>query len=432
MKRLVFVFLVIIAVYSIADAKYSGGSGNPNDPYQIANVSDLLNLAADTNDYNKCFIMTADIDLDPNLPGNQVFTTAVIAPDTDPLPSSFDGTPFTGSFNGNGHKIMNLKIDTSDANTCFLGLFGVISGSAAHVKNLTIDNAVITGGSASYMLGCLCGSNSGTISNCFFTGQVTGKSWLGGLCGGNGGTIRYCYANCQVIGVNGSQDIGGLCGTNNGNISNCYATGQVTSGNGSKYVGGLCGENYLSTISNSYATGQVTSGIGSTNVGGLCGYNHFATISNCYSTGHITVYYSSAGGFCGLNYSGSCTACFWDINTSGQTTSAGGTGKTTAQMQTQSTFTDAGWDFVWETVNGPNDIWTICEGVSYPKLAWQFVVADFDNDRDVNFTDFALMGNKWHQADSTFLYCGGKDLTGDEWVDLEDLDTFVENWLQGL
>ena len=54
-----------------------------------------------------------------------------------------------------------------------------------------------------------------------------------------------------------------------------------------------------------------------------------------------------------------------------------------------------GWDFVWETVNGPNDVWAICEGVSYPKLAWQFIAGDSDNDKDVDFTDFALIGNKW-------------------------------------
>ena len=73
--------------------------------------------------------------------------------------------------------------------------------------------------------------------------------------------------------------------------------------------------------------------------------------------------------------------------------------------------------------------WAICKGVSYPKLAWQYVVGDFDNDKDVDFVDFATMGLKWLQADSP-LYCGGTDLTGDGLVDLDDLDAFVENWLQ--
>ena len=63
--------------------KYSGGAGTTEVPYRIANAADLLTLAADINDYNKCFIMTADIDLDPNIPGGQIFTTAVIAPDVN-------------------------------------------------------------------------------------------------------------------------------------------------------------------------------------------------------------------------------------------------------------------------------------------------------------------------------------------------------------
>jgi hypothetical protein len=73
-KHVIFTLLVILASSILAFAKYSGGSGTSVDPYQIANVADLMTLANDINDYNKCFIMTADIDLDPNLPGNQVFT----------------------------------------------------------------------------------------------------------------------------------------------------------------------------------------------------------------------------------------------------------------------------------------------------------------------------------------------------------------------
>ena len=71
-------------------AKYSGGTGEPNDPYQIATAADLIALGETPADYDKHFILTADIDLDPNLPGRKVFDKAVI------------GT-FTGVFDGNGH-----------------------------------------------------------------------------------------------------------------------------------------------------------------------------------------------------------------------------------------------------------------------------------------------------------------------------------------
>lgn len=62
---------------------------------------------------------------------------------------------------------------------------------------------------------------------------------------------------------------------------------------------------------------------------------------------------------------------YWDIETSGQTTSAGGTGKTTAEMQTAGTFLEAGWDFVEETANGTDDSWWIREGQDYPHLWWE-------------------------------------------------------------
>lgn len=107
-------------------------------------------------------------------------------------------------------------------------------------------------------------------------------------------------------------------------------------------------------------------------------------------------------------------------------------GLPTAQMQIKSTFTNAGWDFVWETANGPNDVWAICDGASYPKLAWQFIPGDFDNDGAVNFVDLSMMLNKWHQFDNPF-YCGGTKLKSDIYwfIDLEDLAIFGEHWLQG-
>jgi len=73
----------------------------------------------------------------------------------------------------------------------------------------------------------------------------------------------------------------------------------------------------------------------------------------------------------GANVLGEVDHCFWDIQISGQAMSAGGNGKTTAQMQTAKTFLDAGWDFGGETVNGTHDIWWFDEGKAYPRLWWE-------------------------------------------------------------
>ncbi len=68
---------------------------------------------------------------------------------------------------------------------------------------------------------------------------------------------------------------------------------------------------------------------------------------------------------------GYVVASFWDTQTCGQAKSAGGTGKTTAEMQTAKTFLDAGWDFVGETKNGTADLWWINDGRDYPRLWWE-------------------------------------------------------------
>ncbi|MFC1793083.1 hypothetical protein ACFL3Q_05800 [Planctomycetota bacterium] len=65
------------------------------------------------------------------------------------------------------------------------------------------------------------------------------------------------------------------------------------------------------------------------------------------------------------------TSSFWDVETSDQTTSDGGTGKNMAEMQTASTFLEVGWDFMGESANGTDDIWWIDEGNDYPRLSWE-------------------------------------------------------------
>ncbi len=154
-------------------------------------------------------------------------------------------------------------------------------------------------------------------------------------------------------------------------------------------------------------------------------------ISNCYSRGKVTGSLDHGGLVSRSN--GGVTNSFWDVNSSGEPISAGGTGLMTADMQTMSTFTNAGWDFVGETANGTDDIWTICNHADYPRLTWQFVIGDFDGDGDADFRDFAVFAMRWHQADSSF-FCGngGTDLTNDDYNGFIDLKAFTENWLTGI
>jgi len=94
-------------------------------------------------------------------------------------------------------------------------------------------------------------------------------------------------------------------------------------------------------------------------------------------------------------------------------------------MQTRSTFTDAGWDFVGEVVNGPNDIWDICDGMNYPKLVWQIpLLGDFSCPDGVEFNDLAVLCEQWLMPVLSADMAGGADGV----VDLLDWAVFANAW----
>ena len=198
----------------------------------------------------------------------------------------------------------------------------------------------------------------------------------------NYGTIRNCHSTCSVSGEN---NVGGLTATNSGGtITNCYSTGNI-SGNGN--VGGLVGWNDdAGMIKNCYSVGGVS---GSVCVGGLVGCHDDGTIRNCYSTGSV-LGSNYVGGLTGLvnNYT-YVSASFWDIETSDRKSSAGGVGKTTAEMKTMSTFTEAGWDFI--------EIWGIGENQTYPYLLTG-PAGDFNYDKKVDLFDLAILASHWLEA----------------------------------
>ncbi|MFH1251347.1 MAG: GLUG motif-containing protein [bacterium] len=368
MKKLSLIILTLIIGLALSAnlMAYSGGSGTSGDPFQIATPSDLITLSNTNGDWGLTFIQTANISFDANEQNVDWDGDGTANWDAEDQlgfsPIGNSSIKFTGSYNGQDHTIDGLFIYRPSTN--YIGLFGSAEGT--EIDNLGVTNVDITGLQA---VGGLLGMNytSSTVSNCYATGSVSGLSavsYLGGLVGRNyNATLSNSYSTCSV---DGGSYIGGLVGHNySSTISNSYATGSVI---GNSQVGGLLGVNATSsTVSNSYATGSVA---GTERLGGLIGQNS-VTVSNCYSTGTVGAG-SFTGGLVGLN-DGPVSNSFWDTQTSGRSTSAGGTGKTTAEMKTLSTFTDAGWDFMNETANGSNDYWGINanENSGYPFLEWQ-------------------------------------------------------------
>ncbi len=269
-----------------------------------------------------------------------------------------------------------------------------VGGLAGYNYNGTIGNSYSTGGvDGSSNVGGLAGySYYGTISNSYSMSTVNGSSDVGGLVGrqhsgtiskshhttgnvtgtgdGVGGLVGSAewsfgiydsYATGKVTSAGGSY-VGGLIGradTASDTVSGSYATGDVE---GMNYVGGLVGYSNEVTIKNAYATGKVT---GSSYVGGLVGYNN-GSIDRTYSTGAVVISGgSSVGGLVGYDEMGCCISnSYWDKETSGQLTSAGGEGKTTADMKQLATF--SGWSIA--DTGGSNATWRIYEGNTTPLL----------------------------------------------------------------
>jgi rhodanese-related sulfurtransferase len=376
-----------------SEVKY-GGTGEPNDPYLIYTAEQLNSIGAEPNDLDKHFKLMADIDL-----SGYLYDAALIAPDINDVDAGFQGIPFTGVFDGNDHTISNFNCTSTSRN--YIALFGHVSGFNAEIKHLGLIDPNVSAQQNAWFAGSLTGELlHGTLTNCYVKGvSISGENYVGGLVGGNNyGTIRNCY----VIGtIYGFDTLGGLAGGNSGWIMDSYADVNVT---GNHTIGGLVG----------YNAGRRESA---------------GTSLKCYSIGFL-IGESEVGGLVG-GHPGVVIDSLWDIEASGLSSSAEGTGKTTAQMHTAATFLDVGWDFVGETENGTEDIWSICEGTNYPRLIWQIPVGDFVCPDGITMDDFFFLLEFWlnDNCDPSNDFCQGTDLDQSGTVDEDDLEIFFESWL---
>jgi hypothetical protein len=558
MSRVFFAAIIVGGlVLSSICLGYSGGTGEPSNPYKIATVSDWQQLMNAPADWGKYFKQTADINFatagDINGIGNMT-------------------TRFTGTFDGDGHIISNITISQSPDSYNSTAMFRrCVSG--ATIKDLTVTGATVVGtspnntqsysailvGENAYgsiisncnvngalththtmagkyaMAGIIAGANNGTVIGCTASGTVSatattgsylalggivgeqagGKSssqigtvenctstvtitnltadpniacYVGGIVGilsasvSNANEIRNCHYNGTInfstTRTNTTTHVGGIVGNSNGAIAHSSSRGNIdansagtSAGSAVFDVGGICGFIYNTTVDNSFADCDIRVNYGDVaKVGGAFGVTQSTAINNCYARGSLfdvkhnssTLYFNYGGGFTGYFYLGAVTncwcatdtfgagnahikgfgtsitvtptGCFWDKTTSGITAAnTGATGKTTAEMQTLSTFTSAGWDFVGETANGTEDIWRMCiDGVNYPLLWWQFNAADFTCPDGVDFIDFAIFANAWLSDPTQVNWNGRCDIAEppDNVIDILDLAIFAQHWLE--
>jgi hypothetical protein len=200
------------------------------------------------------------------------------------------------------------------------------------------------------------GGGSVTLSNVSASGRVDGGDATGGLVGRtDGGTISVAESTGTV---SGDTNVGGFVGVNqNGAVRNASATGAVTGG---QFVGGFAGVNQGpsgASLVDTYARGAVA---GTSEVGGLVGFNN-GGVSASYATGAVTGS-QNVGGLVGIEGSSTTTDAYWDVETTGQPASAGGTGLTTAEM----TGLAARENLVGFAIPEP---WLLTDG--YPVLDWE-------------------------------------------------------------
>ena len=259
---------------------------------------------------------------------------------------------YEGVFDGNGHTIANMTIDTDFVTN--VGLFSELDGLAV-VRNLGLTGVSVTVTSnvvSNVSVGGLAGVNVGTVSNSYAKGQITvtreeafAISNAGGLVGNNTGAITASYAAVTVTASMGAPNAGGLVGSNTGigRIAASYATGDVSataSAGEDANAGGLAGSSGRSIMA-SYATGDVSataSGDGNATAGGLVGIGD-GVITASYSTGAPTATADTGtaneGGLNGA-VNANAVNSYWDTDTSGipaTTTATTGVGTSTIALQ---------------------------------------------------------------------------------------------------
>ncbi|MFA7056992.1 MAG: GLUG motif-containing protein [Candidatus Cloacimonadales bacterium] len=369
MKRtILFLFVFILAVTSAWAYEFLSGSGTVEDPYEVATIEDLNALSNDNTLWDKYFVQTTNIDAS---------STATLNEGKGFSPIGNNSNKFSGSYNGNNKTISNLYINRST--TSNIGLFSYTNG--ATISNLgLIDNEVYGKGNTGSLIG-LC-SNS-IIRNCYATGSVS------------------------ISSISGNYGAGGLVGFSDGSttMDNCYATGSIS---GYNWIGGLVGISYDLTVRNCYATAAVN-GMGYH--GGLLGVTHNITVINCYATGAVADEGYYKGGLIGNTQSGSSISnSFWDKETTGRLgSSGGGTVKTTEEMKTLTTFTEANWDIEGETPDGLIHLWKIdsSKNDGYPYLN-----PDYDSTLPVTLTSFMAIQTAENYAQITWTSESESSLIG--------------------
>jgi hypothetical protein len=274
------------------------GKGTNDSPYLIGTADNLMRMAILVNTRSAAikdsYQLTADIDLSEYGKGRTEWNDGK---GWVPIGQIGDAgiRLFRGTFDGNNKKITGLYIN--DPTLGAAGLFGAITDGGV-VKNLGIVDGTVNGVkmgdgkiySATEMVG---GSDmtggvvgwvgrGASVSNCYFTGTVSGYRAVGGVAGDVSGSMTDSYSNATIT---GNRWVGGVAGNVTGSMANVYSTGTVS---GEQEVGGVAGwVNEDGSVTNSAAlNSSVTRSAGSNKfIGRVAGHSRGKLSGNTACSG---------------------------------------------------------------------------------------------------------------------------------------------------
>ena len=270
-----------------ASAQYTGsGSGTEDDPYIILNADQFYSIRNFTGT-GVFFSLLTDIDLSDYSYGSG----------WNPI------TSFSGTLNGNGHKVTGLYINKST--TDYVGLFS--QTNSAQIKNLTVEGDVTGGNYVGGIAGCTYSSGYNVeYENVHFVGTVNGKKYVGGIAGYDKPSEGYTsvgpgieYSKCGFSGtISGDDYLGGIVGYASAEISNAVVDAKIS---GNQYIGGVSGSILGSTkgwsIEDCYAAVDISATAGY--VGGICGNGLGSSVERCAVSGNIVAAGDKVGGIIG-------------------------------------------------------------------------------------------------------------------------------------
>lgn len=258
--------------YDLPFTLFEAGDGTLENPYEISTLGGLKQMKAFPSAH---FALVSDID----------GAGATI------VPSNYE---LTGSLDGRGHTISNLKVsgralipslrgqnpttgedgETSETdhnlgavkNLNFLNSEfdatvdkqGLVVGSAtsAFITNVHAYNCSVMGDGD---LGGLVGRAAlySTIAECSFNGEIASQGAVGGVVWS---TFTSSVVNaCAFSGkINGGTNVGGILGeisSNAGKVTNCHVKADIT---GSNTIGGIAGSATRIEVMNNYVEGTLT------------------------------------------------------------------------------------------------------------------------------------------------------------------------------